>query len=317
MLGLLNFETRRLHEGFLRRPSRFLGHSALVLAILTLTSCLSPVKKTTRVTLPSGAPASALEATLPELVARLDSQSEKIQTLTATVDLQPTAGSVYSGVIKEYHDVRGFILIKKPAMIRILGQAPVVRTNIFDMVSDGREFWLSIPPKQKFIVGKNNFKRVSANELENIRPQHIFDALVIPPVHEPGEKLAFEEYESDAHRYYVISVLKEAVSGELLPVRKIWFDRADLNVARLQIYGPGGVYLEDVAYSGYRDFAGVSYPTDIRLHRPAEDYQFEITVEKAVFNQPIGPERFELKKPAGAQLVELSDAARPEGAHGK
>lgn len=317
MWGLVNSQSRRLHEAFLERPCRFGGYVALAVAILTLSSCLSPVKKTTKVVPPSGTAVPVLNARLPDLIARLDGQSEKVQTLAATVDLQPTAGSVYSGVIKEYRDVRGFILIKKPDMIRILGQAPVVRTDIFDMVSDGREFRLSIPPKQKFIIGKNDLTRESKNALENMRPQHIFDALVIPPIRETAEKLAFEEYEADGRRYYVVSVLKEAGANELVPVRKIWFDRSDLNVARLQIYGPGGVYLEDVAYSNYKDFAGVSYPTEIRLQRPVEDYAFGITVEKAVFNQAIGPEKFELQKPPNAQLVELSEAAIPEGAHGK
>jgi hypothetical protein len=317
MSGLLNSLVRRLHEGFLERPCRFGGRIALAVVGLTLTGCLNPVKKTTRVVPPAGTPAQVLDATLPDLVARLNRQSEKIQTLKATVDLQPTAGSVYSGVIKEYHDVRGFILIKKPAMIRILGQAPVVRTDIFDMVSDGQEFRLSIPPKHKFIVGKTDLKRPAKNALENIRPQHIFDALVIPPIQTEEGKLEFEEYEAEGRRFYVITVLKDAGGGGFTPLRKIWFDRSDLNVARLQLYGPGGVYMEDVDYSGYKDFAGVPYPTDIRLTRPVEDYAFGITVEKADFNLPIGPEKFELKQPAGAQRVELSDAAAPEGTHGK
>lgn len=308
---------RRLHQGFLERSSRLVGPIALAAVILTLSGCLSPVKKTTVVVPQPGAPTQVLDAKLSDLIKRLDDQSQKIQTLVATVDLQPTAGSVYSGVIKEYRDVRGFILIKKPAMIRILGQAPVVRTDIFDMVSDGREFQLSIPPKHKFIVGKTDFTRTSKNALENMRPQHIFDALVIPPIHPPDDKLAFEEYESDGRRYYVITVLTESAPNEFLPVRKIWFDRADLNVARLQIYGPGGVYLEGVDYSRYQDFDGVSYPTEIKLQRPVEDYAFGITVQKAVFNQALGPEKFELKKPAGADLVELSQAAEPEGDHGK
>ncbi len=102
--------------------------------------------------------------------------------MTATVDLEPTTGSIYSGVIKEYHDVRGFILIQSPAMIRMQGQAPVVRTDIFDMVSNGEEFRLYIPPLQKFVVGKTAFRRPSKNSLENLRPQHILEALLIPPV---------------------------------------------------------------------------------------------------------------------------------------
>src|SRR5208283_1894218 len=119
---------------------------------------------------------------LAELVAKIDASSEAVHTLTATVDLAPTAGSVYSGVIKEYHDVKGFALVQKPSTIRLLGQAPVVRTNIFDMVSNGEEFRLYIPTKQKFIVGKTSLRRPAKNALENLRPQHILQALIVPPI---------------------------------------------------------------------------------------------------------------------------------------
>ena len=71
------------------------------------------------------APARAMEATPDELVARLNAEEEKIKTLVATVDFEPTAGSAYSGVIKEYHDVKGFILVEKPAFVRVIGQAPL------------------------------------------------------------------------------------------------------------------------------------------------------------------------------------------------
>ena len=260
------------------------------------------------------APAPALEATLPELLARLKTQSDKIQTLTATVDLQPTAGSVYSGVIKEYHDVKGFILLKKPSQIRILGQAPVVRTNIFDMVSDGREFQLSIPPKQKFIVGDTDLKRPAKNALENLRPQHILDALLVPPIDLATEKVVFEQDESDGHRYYVITVVQTAGDGEFQPVRKVWFSRADLNPTRTELYGPGGALIEDVRYSNFHDFSGVLYPSDILLRRPAEDYELTITVEKAAFNQDIPQEKFELKKPENAQWIDLN---KPEAGDGK
>lgn len=261
------------------------------------------------------APAPALEATLPNLLARLKAQSDQIQTLTATVDMQPTAGSVYTGVIKQYHDVKGFILLKKPALIRILGQAPVVRTDIFDMVSDGHEFRLYIPSKQKFIVGKTSFSRPAKNALENLRPQHILEALLIPDLNQPGTKLSFEEDLSGARRYYVVTAL-ETGDDELFPSRKIWFDRSDLKIVRLEIYGARGSALEDVEYSGYEDFQGVSYPSLIEIRRPVEDYSLAIRIAKATFNQPIAPEKFELTKPGNAQLVELSTAQCPKGDHG-
>ena len=300
----------------LSRSGRIGVGTTLALVVFVITSCLRPVRRTT-VVAPSEAPAPALEATLSDLLDRLNDQSEKIRTLTATVDLQPTTGSVYSGVIKEYHDVKGFILIKKPEMIRILGQGPVVRTDIFDMVSNGREFKVSIPPKQKFIVGKTDLKRESKSTLENLRPQHIFEALVVPPIDRSTADLSFAQDEGEGHRYYVITVMKPDGPGEFSPLRKIWFDRSDLKVARMQLYAPGGTYVEDIRYSDYRDFDGITYPNDIQLKRPIEDYALQIAVEKAVFNQPIPEQKFELKKPANAQLVDLSDNAQPGDQDGK
>jgi outer membrane lipoprotein-sorting protein len=264
-------------------------------------------------------PPSAKEATLPELEDRINRQSAAIQTLNARVDLAPAAGSVYSGVIKEFHDVKGFILLEKPQMIRIIGQAPVVRTNIFDMVSNGQEFELYLPTKQKFIVGKTTFHRPSKNALESLRPQHILDALLVPAVDPAREQCLLKEDEDGTHRYYVVGVIASQVSGSSAPLtleRELWFDRSTLELVRLRLYGPHGSYLEDVHYADYRDFQGVRYPATVQINRPVEDYSVSITIQKAVFNQPIAPETFVLKKPEGAELVQLSQAGHQEGDSG-
>lgn len=244
-------------------------------------------------------------ATLAELVAELNGLSQSIRTMTATVDLEPTTGSIYSGVIKEYHDVRGFILIQNPAMIRMQGQAPVVRTDIFDMVSDGEEFRLYIPPVEKFIVGKTAFNRPSKNSLENLRPQHILEALLVPALDENHEKWLLEESQEGGHRYYVVLIVEAAEGGELRLKRRAWFDRADLQLARMQFYEAQGLYVEDVRYSDYQDFQGVNYPSHVEVVRPVEDYRVAITILKATFNQPIDPEKFVLKQPPDTQLINL------------
>jgi outer membrane lipoprotein-sorting protein len=261
-------------------------------------------------------PPPPLSASAGNLIARVNEQSERIQTLTAKVDFAPTAGSVYSGVIEEYHDVRGFILFKKPAMIRIIGQAPVVRTNIFDMVSDGKEFRLSIPPKNKFIVGKTSGERPIKSPLENMRPQHILDALLVPSIDIAEVRHSIESVENSGRRYYILTVFQPGNGTQLFPERKVWFDRSNLKVARLDLYGPEGELIETADYSGYQDFAGVVYPSEIKIVRPAEDYSLSISIEEAKFNQEIDPDKFELKKPADAELVELGAVTGAEAAHG-
>ncbi len=303
---------------------RFLISRVSTLVILLATSLACAVRSHKKV--PAAlVPPTPMTASADELIARLNAQSERIQTLTATVDFAPTAGSVYSGVIDEYHDVRGFILFQKPSMIRIIGQAPVVRTNIFDMVSNGEDFRLSIPPKNKFIVGKASAERSAKNPLESMRPQHILDALLVPPVNPDEGHYSIRSAEEGVHRFYVITVFRPGEGHRLYPEREVWFDRTDLHVSRLDLFGPDGATLETVTYSADHDFDGVSYPTEIDIVRPAEDYSLAISIQKATFNAEITPDKFELKKPASAELVEIgaqtgagvgSVLSREEAAHG-
>jgi outer membrane lipoprotein-sorting protein len=243
--------------------------------------------------------------------------SAGIRTLVATVDLEPTTGSVYSGVIKEYHDVKGFILFEKPTLIRMVGQAPIIRTQIFDMASDGKQFRVYVAPKEKFIVGNTESTRPAKNSLETLRPQHIVEALLVPPLDPARESYFREEGEENDRRYYVLTVLEPGADRELSLKRKVWFDRTDLAITELQVYGRQGAYSEDVRYAGYQDFEGVRYPTQIQIRRPIEDYRLTISILKATFNQPIEPEKFELEKPKNAELVDLTAASPGVEPHGQ
>jgi outer membrane lipoprotein-sorting protein len=261
-------------------------------------------------------PEPARQATLSELVAHLNTQSDAVRTLTAKVDLQPTAGSIYSGVIREYRDVKGFILLERPSLIRMQGQAPVIRTEVFDMVSKGDEFRLYLPPMQKFIVGKTAARQSAKNSLENLRPQHILEGLLVPQIDGSREQYFVEEAEDGGKRYYVVTVVETEDEAGLTLRRKVWFDRANLELVRVQFYSQGKI-TEDVRYDDYRNFQGVHYPSWIEVGRPIEDYRLTIRIEEATFNQPIGPEKFELTRPEGAQLVQLSATSAQEKPRGQ
>ena len=292
--------------------------SGIVLAALLLATPGCLVRRVTRVHPPSQA-APAREATLAELVTKINAWSDGIHTMTATVDLAPTAGSVYSGVIKEYHDVKGFVLVQKPSTIRLLGQAPVVRTNIFDMVSNGEEFRLSVPTKNKFIVGKTTFRRPAKNALENLRPHHILQALIVPPIDADRETSYRKKVDrhTQPKRFYVVTIVEPQGDRHVILRREVWFDRENLELVRIQFYEPDGTCTEDVHYSLYQDFQGIHYPTHIELTRPEEDYAVTITIEKATFNEPIAPEKFDLKMPEGAELVDLTAAKQGDNPIGQ
>src|SRR5713226_2020955 len=170
----------------------------------------------------------AKDATRDELLEAYNQMARGTKTLNATVELKPTAGSKYSGVIDEYHEVKALLLAQRPAQIRMIGQAPVIGKTVFDMASDGETFRVSIPSKNKFLVGSVALERASDKPIENLRPQHLLEALLWPEVRKE-ESVLFEEFNDENARYYVLTVLRGGYRTETL--RKIWFDRADLQIS--------------------------------------------------------------------------------------
>jgi hypothetical protein len=265
------------------------------------------------------APRIAKDATREELLDAYNRIARGTKTLNATVELKPTAGSKYSGVIDEYHEVKAFLLAARPAEIRVIGQAPVIGTTVFDMASDGETFRVSIPSKNNFLVGPVAVEHASSKPIENLRPQHLLDALLWPEIRKE-EAVTLKEFNDENARYYILTVLRGGYQVEVL--REIWFDRSDLQVARMYIFGPKGLLLSDIRLADWQppdtpggqtapttsSAAPASFPRVIRIERPHDDYKLDLQVTKVIVNEEIPAERFKLEQPAGAELVRVGDA---------
>jgi len=263
------------------------------------------------------------DATREELLEKYNQIALGVKTVNATVELKPVAGSKYSGVIEEYHEVKAFLLAARPADIRMIGQAPVIGTTVFDMASDGETFRVSIPSKNKFLVGRVASEQASSKPIENLRPQHLLDALLWPEVRKE-ETVLFEEFNDETARFYVLTVLRGGYRTEIL--RKIWFERTDLQVARLQSYGPKGALLSDVHVSDWQPLAAdpehpsaaansavAAFPRIINMNRPHDDYRLDLQISKVTLNDEIPADRFKLEQPAGSELVRVGENSPPEG----
>jgi hypothetical protein len=267
------------------------------------------VTKTTQV--PSAARPVVLDATEEQLLERYNGLARNLQSLDVTAELKPFAGSAYTGVIDEYHEVKAFILASRPYNIRMIGQVPVVGKTVFDMASDGRDFEVSVPTKNSFLMGPVTLSRPSTKPIENLRPQHLVEALLWPQVRKE-ELTLFEEFNDEGARYYVVTVLRGGYKSEIL--RKIWFNRADLRFVRLQTYGPKGALLSDVRYADWSPVDNPSatfaeYPHTIGIDRPRDEYRLDLTLTKVTANAAITPDHFQLQAPEGAEVVHLADVA--------
>src|SRR5260370_8800249 len=82
----------------------------------------------------------AKDATREELLEAYNLIARSTKTLNATVELKPTAGSQYSGVIDQDHEVKAFLFAARPAEIRISRQARGVPTTAFHQLTPGQTF---------------------------------------------------------------------------------------------------------------------------------------------------------------------------------
>jgi len=280
---------------------------SMVLVTVSAVAGGCPRTVTHREKVPVAARPVAREASEEELLDRYNALARGLKSIDATLELKPTAGTKYSGVIDEYHEVKAFLLASRPYNIRMIGQVPVVGKTVFDMVSDGQTFEVSIPPKNKFLTGQVAMERQSNKPIENLRPQHLVDAVLWPEVRKE-EVVLIEEYNDENARYYVLTVLRGGYKSEIL--RKVWFDRADLHMVRLQSYGPKGALLSDVRYANWQPIvAGGAdeYPMSVRIDRPRDEYRLDLTISKIALNEALEADRFKLEAPAGAEVVKVGE----------
>ena len=272
--------------------------------------------------------APLLDATQQGLIESVNDQAQAIRTLKATVDIDSSAGGMKKGHVTDYKEIRGYVLARKPDSLHMTGLMPIVRSTAFDMVSDGRDFKLWIPPKNKFVVGENQIPSINSDQpMENIRPQNIYEALLIRHI-DPKTEIAVKEngfetlHDAKGHRilqpdYELTIIRKDGDQGKLS--RKIIFGRTDLKPHRQFIYDDAGNVATDAKYAEYKAYDGVSYPSRIEIYRPQEEYDITLNMLKVELNAPLKDEQFVLEQPAGAQVVHLdrpqSSSVVPIGNH--
>jgi hypothetical protein len=172
--------------------------SALALLLpLLLTGC-SLLPSTRKLPTPK-APAITQSVTPEDLVAHLNRSWEALNTLNLGVDIQATVTKSKEGTATDEPSFPALIYMGKPENLRVFGRVPLIHTEMFDMVSDGKDFTVFVPICSKVFKGSDAVatKPVpppdsttptataspsacsSAKAAQNIRPGFLLDALAV------------------------------------------------------------------------------------------------------------------------------------------
>jgi outer membrane lipoprotein-sorting protein len=284
----------------------------LAVAVLGLNGCgfrtSHPVKMRTST-------ATLKDASLDQLVQSINSNAARLSSLKATVDIDSSVLEQKKDKVTDNPQVAGYILMRKPAMLRMIGLVPVVHTHMFDMVSNGQNFELAIPPKNKFIVGSNRQPAKPAPQpMENLRPQHISDALLLKPIDMEKETAVLEhsteivkdpKTHKDAEQAaYTVLVIDKDEAGAYLS-RKIVFSRTDLLPHEQYIYDRMGRLVTFARYENFNNYTTIMFPGIVSIQRPIEGYSITLSITKMDVNVPLTDEQFTLTQPPGSQLINL------------
>jgi outer membrane lipoprotein-sorting protein len=292
--------------------ARWTLRTAALLLPLTLAGCSYLVPTRRKLPVPI-APSVVQTVTPQQLVENLNQQWAGLDSLTATVEIYATQKKSAEGVETSFPSCRGYIIISKPRNLRVAGTYFGVK--LFDMASDGSNFTLVIPTKNTVVEGSNAIKEKSANELENLRPDFFFDAIVVRGLN-PGEEFMVagdrETVEDTAKKHlydepeYILSVMRrEADSQQLKPVRQITFHRDDLRPYEQNLYDEQGTLETQILYANYKNSGAGMYPSQVTIKRPLEGIQLVLDVVRVQENVNLPPGEFDVKAPDGYTVRQL------------
>lgn len=272
---------------------------------------------------------------------------KSIEARSVSIDFEDLAG-IEQGKKRQIPTVYGVMILERPEKIRLRLQAPVVKSNVADMVSDGERFKIAIfypDSSRAFLTGSNAvaYRKMSSDQsgnpdvkragaLKNVRPQHLIEALLIDSIDlsEPS-LILFREEESQIENdtrpnhvkgaqvektYAVLTVLRKTDSLPAILLRKFWFDRTvgGAPLARQQIYDETGSIVADVRYPDFFRVGDLRLPRRVIIHRRMDDYTITLGLDPDTtrINVPVAATAFELENSEGLPLVDLDRRVRDQ-----
>ena len=340
---------------------RAAGAAAVLAAVLLASGC-GLFRTKTQIVVPQ--PLSPLvEADMPQMFEEIN-RLGAVRSLNGRVDIQFLDTSYAEcGLAEKYRTADGRLVVQRPGQVYLVVQLPIVGNKVAEMSSTGERFWAAVyqgtEKYRRFVTGSNAaqyerleadpagtspdcaaggrrreeaMQRATVSALSSLRPQHLTDAVLVPPVSFDDTKHVYaqaETYEEEpdtrpgakkgarvSRGYYVLSELELVSQNRARVTRRFWFDRVGtLRLARVQIYGERGRLITDVVYSQPQPFGEegrLRLPAQIELTRPQDHYSIRIAFQDpgaVKVDQPLDPEIFVLKNTSSLPEVDL-DAAK-------
>lgn len=227
--------------------------------------------------------------TLPQVKEIIVSESLGFTSLKAKAGIILTS----PGINGEFR-CKGVVRFQKPGKIRVIG-SKLART-VFNMLSDGEDYWFYLPKEKVVYKGKCNVTR-NSNTKAYIFPDDIAALLEYDRLFE-----AKHSYMETWPTFWLVHILEQ----EFVPYGRLSVDRIDNTVTELTMFKPDSSVRVQATFSDYAEINGQSIPKAIQINWPDTNTNLTLNLNNITINEPLNPEIFRFKKPKRAEIVEIN-----------
>jgi outer membrane lipoprotein-sorting protein len=227
--------------------------------------------------------------TLPQVKEIIVSESLGFTSLKAKASIILTS----PGINGEFR-CKGVVRFQKPGKIRVIG-SKLART-VFDMLSDGENYWFYLPKEKVVYKGKCNVIR-KTNTNAYVFPDDIAALLEYDRLFE-----ARHSYMETWPTFWLVHILEQ----EFVPYGRLSVDRIDNTVTELTMFKPDSSVRVQATFSDYAEINGQSIPKAIQINWPDTNTNLTLNLNNITINEPLNPEIFRFKKPKRAEIVEIN-----------
>ena len=227
--------------------------------------------------------------TLPQVKEIIVSESLGFTSLKAKAGIILTS----PGINGEFR-CKGVVRFQKPGKIRVIG-SKLART-VFNMLSDGENYWFYLPKEKVVYKGKCNVIR-KTNTNAYVFPDDIAALLEYDRLFE-----ARHSYMETWPTFWLVHILEQ----EFVPYGRLSVDRIDNTVTELTMFKPDSSVRVQATFSDYAEINGQSIPKAIQINWPDTNTNLTLNLNNITINEPLNPEIFRFKKPKRAEIVEIN-----------
>lgn len=205
--------------------------------------------------------------------------------------------TIISPEINELFNCKGVLRFQKPEKIRVIGSK--FASTVFDILSDGENYWFYLPRQKVVYTGKCDAVR-RANDNAYIYPDDIGTLLDYGKLFE-GRSAFMETWPT----FWFIHVFDKK-DEEILPYGRLKIDRVDNNVTELTLFKKDSSIKVQAFFDNYANIDGQKVPEKVQISWPETGTTLILILNNLSINEYLKPQIFQFNKPRNVDIIKIS-----------